>query len=249
MFVLSDIRKDYDGKPILGPLNVRLRRGETTVLLGPSGCGKSTILRLCLGLIQPDGGTLVVSGKRPNDPDEWMNVRRHIGTVVQDGGLFPNMTARRNAAIMAEHLGWDAERIDRRVRELAKLVRLSADALLRFPDQLSGGQRQRVALMRALMLEPEALLLDEPLGALDPIVRSELQTDLRRIIRELKTTAVLVTHDLGEATYFADRILLLKDGAIVQDGTADDLFNHPADPFVTKFVQAQRPPDAALYAP
>jgi len=246
MFELTNVRKDYGGKPILGPLNVCLRRGETTVLLGPSGCGKSTLLRLCLGLILPDGGKLAVAGSQPADLHAWMELRRRIGTVVQDGGLFPHMSARRNVGLLAEHLDWDEVRIDRRVRDLADLVRLPPEALSRFPDQLSGGQKQRVALMRALMLEPEALLLDEPLGALDPIVRSELQTDLRRIIRELKTTVVLVSHDLGEAVYFADRILLLKDGAILQDGTAADLFERPADPFVAKFVQAQRPPYASV---
>ena len=246
MFELTAVRKDYGGKPILGPLSVDLRRGESTVLLGPSGCGKSTLLRLCLGLIVPDAGTVAVAGSQPTDAKQWMMLRRRIGTVVQDGGLFPHLSARRNVGLLAEHLGWDDGKIDRRIRDLADLVRLPADALARFPDQLSGGQKQRIALMRALMLEPEPLLLDEPLGALDPIVRSELQTDLRRIIRELKTTVVLVTHDLGEAVYFADRILLLKDGGILQDGTAADLFQRPADPFVTKFVQAQRPPDAAV---
>jgi osmoprotectant transport system ATP-binding protein len=166
-------------------------------------------------------------------------VRLRTGYVIQDGGLFPHMTARGNLTLMARHLGWDRMRIDTRVRELTELTRFPADGLDRYPLELSGGQRQRVGLMRALMLNPDALLLDEPLGALDPLVRADLQTELRDIFRALGKTVVLVTHDLGEAAFFADRIALLRDGHIVQQGSAADLWHRPADPFVTRFVQAQ----------
>jgi osmoprotectant transport system ATP-binding protein len=142
---------------------------------------------------------------------------------------------------MARHLGWPAERIDARVAELAALTRFPVEALRRHPSQLSGGQRQRVALMRALLLDPEVLLLDEPLGALDPLIRADLQRDLREVFRALGKTVVLVTHDLAEAAFFADRIVLLRDGALVQEGTLADLLERPADPFVTRFVRAQRP--------
>src|SRR5262249_38271351 len=134
-------------------------------------------------------------------------------------------------------------RIDARVRELADLTRFPTDGLDRHPQQLSGGQRQRVGLMRALMLDPDALLLDEPLGALDPLVRADLQTELRGIFPSLVKSVVLCTHALGEAAFFADRVVLLRDGQIVQQGSPADLWHRPADPFVTRFVQAQRGPE------
>jgi osmoprotectant transport system ATP-binding protein len=163
--------------------------------------------------------------------------------VIQDGGLFPHLTARGNVSLLARHLGWPAARIDARVADLAALTRLPADALDRAPHELSGGQRQRVALMRALMLDPAALLLDEPLGALDPLVRADLQAELRDLFRSLGKTVVLVTHDLGEATFLADHLVLLREGSIVQQGPPADLWRRPADPFVTRFVQAQRGPE------
>jgi osmoprotectant transport system ATP-binding protein len=211
------------------------------VLIGPSGCGKSTLLRLLIGLVEPDAGSIAFDGT-PVVSDAARAVRLRTGYVIQDGGLFPHMTARGNLTLMARHLGWDRMRIDTRVRELTELTRFPADGLDRYPLELSGGQRQRVGLMRALMLNPDALLLDEPLGALDPLVRADLQTELRDIFRALGKTVVLVTHDLGEAAFFADRIALLRDGHIVQQGSAADLWHRPADPFVTRFVQAQRGP-------
>jgi osmoprotectant transport system ATP-binding protein len=171
-----------------------------------------------------------------------MAIRRTLGYVIQDGGLFPHLTARGNITLMARFLGWDRARLDRRVNELAELTRFPVDGLDRYPHQLSGGQRQRVGLMRALALDPAALLLDEPLGALDPLVRAELQDDLRAVFRQLGKTVVLVTHDLGEASFFADRIVLLREGVIVQEGPPSDLWRKPANEFVTRFVQAQRGP-------
>ena len=165
--------------------------------------------------------------------------------MIQDGGLFPHLTARGSMSpLMARHLGWEkAARIHSRVTELAKLTRFPIDGLDRYPHQLSGGQRQRVGLMRALMLNPDALLLDEPLGALDPIVRADLQSELREIFKTLSKTVVMVTHDLGEAAYIANRIVLLQDGRIVQEGTLADFWHRPADPFVSRFVSAQRGPE------
>ncbi len=216
--------------------------GRTTVLIGPSGCGKSTLLRLLIGLVEPDAGTIRFDGT-PVTPDTARAVRLRTGYVLQDGGLFPHMTGRGNVTLMARHLGWDRARIDLRVNELTDLTRFPADGLDRYPQQLSGGQRQRIGLMRALALNPDALLLDEPLGALDPLVRADLQTELRDIFRSLGKTVVLVTHDLGEAAYFADRVVLLRDGQIVQQGSPADLWHSPPDPFVTRFVQAQRGPE------
>jgi len=166
--------------------------------------------------------------------------------VTQDGGLFPHLTARRNIDLIARYLGWDRRRIDERVAELAELTHFPADGLDRFPAQLSGGQKQRASLMRALMLDPPIILLDEPMGALDPMVRSDLQADLRTIFRSLEKTVVMVTHDLAEAGWFGDEILLMKDGRIVRRGTLRQLIEEPADPFVTRFVSAQRRADALV---
>jgi osmoprotectant transport system ATP-binding protein len=167
-----------------------------------------------------------------------------MGYVIQDGGLFPHLTARGNVTLLARYLGWAPERVEPRLGELTELVRLPADALGRYPIQLSGGQRQRISLLRALLLDPVMLLLDEPLGALDPIIRSELQTDLRHIFQALSKTVVLVTHDLAEAAFFGDLIVLFRAGRIVQQGTLDDLERAPVDPFVTQFIQAQQRPFA-----
>ena len=184
--------------------------------------------------------------------------RRRFGYVVQGGGLFPHLTAEGNAAIVARHLRWTPARIAARLTELAELTRLPRDALARFPHELSGGQAQRVSLVRALFLEPEVLLLDEPLGALDPITRADLQEDLRAIFAELGKTVVLVTHDLAEAAFFAHELVLLRAGVVVQEGSLDDLARAPADAFVARFVRAQRalalggpaeaPPIAAAFA-
>ena len=163
-----------------------------------------------------------------------------MGYVVQDGGLFPHLTALANVRLMARHLRWPEPRMRERVAELAELVQLPESALARPPADLSGGQKQRVALMRALMLDPELLFLDEPLGALDPLVRADLQDDLVAIFQRLGKSVVLVTHDLAEAALFGHVLVLLQDGRIVQRGALDELVTRPASPFVTRFVRAQR---------
>jgi len=163
-----------------------------------------------------------------------------MGYVIQEGGLFPHLTARENVILMACHLKWNHQRIEDRLYFLTELTRFPHSGLDRYPVQLSGGQRQRVSLMRALMLEPDLLLLDEPLAALDPMIRADLQADLKEIFTQLNSTVVLVTHDMSEACYFGDEIVLLRAGAIVQTGTPDELIHAPSDPFVTKFIKAQR---------
>jgi osmoprotectant transport system ATP-binding protein len=240
MIHLRGVRKLLGGREVLRSIDLDVPSGKTTVLLGPSGCGKSTLLRLMLGLLWPDEGSVTIEGRRL-EPSTVLDVRRRMGYVVQDGGLFPHLTAGGNASIVAHYLTWPTGRIGKRLEELAILCRLPAELLERFPTQLSGGQRQRVGLIRALMLDPAVLLLDEPLGALDPLVRAELQDDLREAFRTLGKTVVLVTHDLSEAAFFADDIVLLKDGRIVQRGSAADLARAPAEPFVTQFIRAQRP--------
>ena len=236
---LVGVSKRFDAGAALQPLDLEIETARTTVLLGPSGCGKTTALRLMLGLIPPDTGQVLFRGA-PLSPERLLQARHAMGYVVQDGGLFPHLTALDNVRLMARYLAWPEARIDERVRELAELVHLPQETLARYPTQISGGQKQRVALMRALLLDPELLFLDEPLGALDPMVRADLQADLARIFERLGKTVVLVTHDLAEAAFFGHVLVLLQAGRIVQRGSLRDFTTQPADPFVTRFVRAQR---------
>jgi osmoprotectant transport system ATP-binding protein len=238
---LLNVAKSFGKLRVVQPTTLRLEPGHTTVLIGPSGCGKSTLLRLMIGLIEPDEGQVLFDGD-PIEPENVMLVRRKIGYVIQDGGLFPHLSAEDNVGLLARHLGWDKKRVATRIDELADLTRLPREALSRFPSQLSGGQRQRLGIMRALMLDPAVILLDEPMGALDPLVRFDLQEDLRKIFKSLKKTVAMVTHDMGEAGFFGDRVILLGSGRIVQEGTLDDLLRSPADDFVRRFISAQRLP-------
>ena len=236
---LEDVSKRYGGAIALYPTNLSVQSGKTTVLIGPSGCGKSTLLRLIIRLIEPDSGLIDFDGK-PVTNDNIDALRRRIGYVIQEGGLFPHLTARANVLLMARHIGKSQKETDNRLLELCELTRFSQSLLPRYPVELSGGQRQRVSLMRALMLSPELLLLDEPLGALDPLVRASLQKDLKEIFARLRQTVLFVTHDLAEAIYFADEIVLMNEGRIVQKGTIIDLRERPANPFVSEFINAQR---------
>jgi osmoprotectant transport system ATP-binding protein len=239
MLQLVGVSKSYGSVPALWPTDLSVSAGRTTVLIGPSGCGKSTLLRLMAGLIQPDSGIVTFEGV-PVTKDKARELRRRIGFVVQDGGLFPHLTARGNATLMARHLRWSREHMEKRLAELTALTRFPAELLDHYPVQLSGGQRQRVSLMRALMLDPPLLLLDEPLGALDPLIRSDLQADLRGIFQTLHKTVVLVTHDLGEAGFLGDTLVLMQAGRIVQQDTFSNLIHSPASEFVTRFINAQR---------
>lgn len=242
MLELVTVSKSFDGNQVLAPTSLSVEAERTTVLIGPSGCGKSTLLRLMIGLIEPDSGSIHF-GDTELSPDNVMFVRRRMGYVLQDGGLFPHLTARQNVTLMARYLRSEsADDIEARVLNLAELTQYPQEALDRYPGQISGGQRQRVGLMRALMLDPDVILLDEPMGALDPLIRFDLQDDLRRIFKTLHKTVVLVTHDMTEAAFFADQVVLMAEGRIVQQGPLRELLESPADPFVTRFVNAQRMP-------
>lgn len=238
MLELDHVSKVYDGVCVVDQVQLRFQSNRTYVLIGPSGSGKSTILRMLIGLVTPDRGQ-VLWNSRPLSELDVLSVRRRLGYVIQQGGLFPHLTARQNIALPATYLRHSAGEIQSRISELARLTQFPTDALSRFPEQLSGGQRQRVSLMRALMLDPEILLFDEPLSALDPMIRSDLQQQLMSIFADLKKTVVLVTHDLNEAAYLGDEIILLKSGRIVQTGSIEALLNQPSDPFVSAFVRAQ----------
>ena len=220
-------------------VTLRVEAGETVALIGPSGCGKSTLLKLAAGLVWPQQGSVVVTD-RELAPDNVLEIRHRIGYVIQSGGLFPHLSAAANVTLAARFLRKDRDWIEARVVELAELVQLPREALDRFPNNLSGGQRQRVSLMRALMLDPAVLLLDEPLGALDPMVRHGLQEDLRRLFERLGKSVLLVTHDMAEAAFFSRNIVLMREGKIVQRGTYKDLTESPAEEFVRDFVKAQR---------
>ena len=236
---LLGVSKTFGGTTAFHPTDLAFQPGLTTALIGPSGCGKSTLLRLIIALLTPDSGRVIFDRATVNEASA-QEIRRRVGYVIQEGGLFPHLTARANVLLMSQHLGRPAPEMEARLEELCALSQFPRAALDRYPTELSGGQRQRVSLMRALMLAPQVLLLDEPLGALDPLVRSALQRDLKEIFSRLKQTAILVTHDMGEAAYLADEIVLMNEGRIVQRGSAADLRDRPASEFVTDFINAQR---------
>ncbi|MFZ0502184.1 MAG: ATP-binding cassette domain-containing protein [Chthoniobacterales bacterium] len=231
--------KTFGRTVVLHETNLDVPTGDITMLIGPSGCGKSTILKLIMGLLEPTGGSIEIGGERVS-PANILRLRRRIGYVIQEGGLFAHLTARQNVLLMAKHLKEPVERMEPRLRELCELTHFPEDALRRYPVELSGGQRQRVSLMRALMLKPSVLLLDEPFGALDPMVRARLQDELKEIFKRLQQTIMMVTHDMAEAGFLASRIVLLNEGRVVQSGTLDDLRTRPASEFVRDFLHAQR---------
>jgi osmoprotectant transport system ATP-binding protein len=239
MVSLERVTKSFGGRVVVKRATVTALAGQRLALVGPSGCGKSTLLKMILGLVVPDEGSVRVADACVT-PANAREVRRRIGYVIQDGGLFPHLTARENVTLVARLSGMDRARVDARTDELADLARLPRARLDRYPRELSGGERQRVGLMRALMLDPEVLLLDEPLGALDPVVRARLQEDLRSAFEALGKCVVLVTHDMAEAAYLAGAIVVMRDGAILQTGTMRELASSPADPYVTELLGAQR---------
>lgn len=238
MIQLRNLSIAFDGKTVLHELNLTVTKGESVALLGLSGSGKTTALKTIAGLITPQTGSVMV-GNELLTPVSVGKVRRHLGYVIQDGGLFPHLTLFQNLALVGAEAGLTPAEINSRVAVLATLTKLSPEILARYPRQVSGGQRQRVGLMRALLLDPDYLLLDEPLGALDPITRRELQDELKEIFSGLGKTVVLVTHDLFEADHLAQRIVLLDGGSIAQEGKMEDLIERPANDFVRRFVRAQ----------
>ena len=229
----------FAGQPLLADFNLDIVAGRTTALIGSSGSGKSTLLRLMLGLIWPDGGEVCFE-ELPLSADRLTDIRQRTGYLTQGGGLFPHLSASDNVTLMARRLGWKQLKLDARLKTLAELTQLEPALLTRMPSQLSGGQRQRVALMRALMLDPDWLLLDEPFSALDPLIRHQLQDELKTLIGTLNKTVVLVTHDLAEAAWLADHLVLISHGEIIQQGTFAEFRQQPATPFVEQFLAASR---------
>jgi osmoprotectant transport system ATP-binding protein len=244
MLELQNISKTFEGRSVLSDVNLIVPKGATHALIGSSGSGKTTLLRITLGLIPFDKGYVKINDQAllSFTQVEWAD---RIGYVPQDGGLFPHITGKNNVALVAKLRGWRKSKIDDRVEELRKVVDLDAEILKQFPREMSGGQKQRVAIMRAAMMNPAVMLLDEPMAALDPLIRRSLQQELKSIFQRLDKTVLLVTHDLGEAVFLAEQITMLHEGKIVQSGTYRDLLLNPATPFVTQFINAQRTvPDA-----
>ncbi|MFW9908577.1 MAG: ABC transporter ATP-binding protein [Candidatus Thorarchaeota archaeon] len=229
---IKDLRKRFPDGTSIGPISLTIEDGEMMALLGPSGSGKTTTLRMIAGFLNPDGGVLLFDERNVTTmpPRE-----RKIGMVVQSVALFPNMTVYQNIAFALDVAGWEHRAAVRRVEELAELVGVRK-LLHRKINEISGGEGQRIALARALALEPELLLLDEPLSALDPKLRQRLQEEIKSIQQELGVSTVYVTHSQSEAFAISDRIAILNDGRIIQTGTPEELYRNPANEFVATFI-------------
>jgi osmoprotectant transport system ATP-binding protein len=242
MIRLENVSKTFPGaaRPAVDRLDLDVPDGTTCVLIGPSGCGKTTTMRIVNRLIEPDAGRIIVGGQDVTRADA-VALRRSIGYVIQQVGLFPHMTIAQNVATVPQLLGWTRGRTARRVEEMLSLVGLEpAQFVDRYPRHLSGGQRQRVGVARALAADPPVLLMDEPFGAVDPIVRADLQAELLAILRRLAKTVIFVTHDIDEAIRMGDLIAIMKDGGLVQCAPPEELLAAPKDTFVAEFVGTDR---------
>lgn len=241
MIRLEKVNKIYeDGHQALNDINLEFSTGEINVLIGPSGCGKTTTMKMINRLILPSSGKIFIKDEDISKIDP-VKLRRRIGYVIQHIGLFPHMTIAENVAVVPKLLKWKKEKIKARVDELLDLVDLAPEIFRnRYPSELSGGQQQRIGVIRALAAEPSIILMDEPFSALDPISREQLQDELVRLQSEIKKTIVFVTHDMDEALKIADRIILMKDGEVVQNDTPDNILQDPANDFVREFIGQKR---------
>lgn len=238
---LENVTKRYgkDSPPAVDDVSLDVRPGEFVVLLGPSGCGKTTLLKMINRIYEPTEGRILVDSTEVHEVSA-PELRRQIGYVIQQAGLFPHMRIRDNIAIVPKLLKWEKARIEQRVDELLSLVGLPPETYAtRYPSQLSGGEQQRVGLARALAAEPRTMLMDEPFGALDAITRSRLQEELKRIHHRFEQTILFVTHDIEEAVRLADRIVVMREGHIVQAASPLEIISHPADDFVADLVGAR----------
>ena len=243
MITLDAVTKTFapSAPPAVANISLDIPEGTTVALIGPSGCGKTTTLRMLNRLIEPTGGRILVAGEDVTHGDP-VRLRRHIGYVIQQVGLFPHMTIAQNIATVPRLLGWPQSKIDARIDEMLHLVGLDPAVMrTRRPAALSGGQRQRIGVARALAADPPVMLMDEPFGAIDPIARTRLQDEFKSILKRVKKTVVMVTHDMDEALRMADRIAVMRDGALLQYDTPKTLLAAPADAFVDSFLGPDRP--------
>jgi len=236
---LSGVEKRYGTLDALAGVSLSVAAGEFAALVGGSGSGKTTLLKTINRLIAPDAGSVHVLGDDVAASEPHL-LRRRIGYVFQEVGLFPHLTVAENIAITPKLLGWDRKRIEARIANLLGLVDLPPEIASRAPAALSGGQRQRVGVARALAAEPKLMLMDEPFGALDPLTRDALGADYRALHERLGLTTVMVTHDMAEAVLLADRIVVLRDGAVVADGTPAALLATATDPGVRALLEAPK---------
>jgi osmoprotectant transport system ATP-binding protein len=232
------VNKSFGTLPVFQGLSLQIPRGQTTAVVGASGSGKTTLLQMINGLEQPDAGHIEVMGQPV--PEENLEVfRRGIGYAVQGAGLFPHLTAEQNVTLVAKLEGWTEERRQRRFLALLRTVGLTTDVAQRLPRQLSGGQQQRLGICRALMLQPDVLLLDEPFSAVDPITRMGLYESFEQVKETNPASVVLVTHDLREAKRLADLMVILDQGEIVQSGIPSEVLAHPATPYAERLIESQ----------
>jgi osmoprotectant transport system ATP-binding protein len=236
MIEIEGLTKDYLDLTVVDHVSLTVGDGEIAVIVGTSGSGKTTLMRMINRLVEPTSGTVRIDGRDTRDEPPYM-LRRRIGYAIQGHGLFPHRTVAQNVGTVPRLLGWDRARIDKRVDELLDLFQLDPSQYRdRMPGELSGGQQQRVGVARALAAEPSLLLMDEPFGALDPIIRHKAQDDLLAIQHRFKTTVVLVTHDMDEAIALGDRIAVMDQGKLLQYASPEDIIARPATPFVEELL-------------
>ena len=240
MLKFENVSKIYgNGKRAVDGINLDIKKGEFVVFIGPSGCGKTTTMKMINRLVRPSEGKIYVNGQNVMEKN-IVELRRSIGYVIQQIGLFPHMTIRENIALVPKLLKWPQTQRTARADELLQLVNMPPEFLDRYPHELSGGQQQRIGVLRALAAEPPLILMDEPFGALDPITRDSLQAEFKNLQKTLGKTIVFVTHDMDEAIKLADRIVILRDGKIVQQGSPDEILLNPANEFVENFIGKDR---------
>ncbi|MBC2802038.1 ABC transporter ATP-binding protein [Rhizobium ruizarguesonis] len=236
MIEIRNVTKRYGATTVVDDVSMSVEKGEITVIVGTSGSGKSTLMRMINRLVPITEGEIFVGGQNVMDV-EVTELRRKIGYAIQGHGLFPHRTVAQNIATVPQLLDWDSARIAKRVEELLGLFNLDPASFAdKYPHQLSGGQQQRVGVARALAAEPELLLMDEPFGALDPVIRGKAQDDLLAIQKQFGTTVILVTHDMDEAFHLGNQIAVMSEGRLLQCSTPEKILTEPADPFVQQLT-------------